>query len=348
MIVEVPFFYDFPYVPHRARKQKTAVVRDVVPIELAEVAADQAPVALRVCANRFSRSWNAGRPRDYRFWNGSLWRPYSVEVDGSEKGNRDFEVKAASAFVQDATREGGFFTSSGQSWKFERAVALDSLMPCRPKASPEALRDAAVREIEARASNVLLVEGVAYHRISEPVYRVKQWGDVPEHTSIEIAHVNQIEAKDDPAEFFRADRFDDAAAEFERRTGKPITVHALESEERGRIEVLIAEVLRFRYDMRPRVLNEAKEILSWMENGVVKYDISFATAFIRLRDALKQTIVDHDAVARMVGGPVAETLRQNGEWDRMVERAEALLNDWCNREDPDLIKDRDVAAMLTM
>jgi hypothetical protein len=347
MIVDVPFFYDFPYIPHRNRNQKTATVLDAVPIEIVEATSDQAPVALRVSANRFSRSWNAGQPRDYRFWSGSFWRPFSAE-SGSGKKNRAFEAMTAGAFLQDAAREGGYFTSGGQSWKFERAVALDTLMPCRPKASPEALRDDVIRQIQAKASNVLLVDGMAFHRISEPVYRLKQWGDVPEQSSIEIAHVNQIEAKDDPAEFFRADRFDDAAAEFERRTGRSIAAADLMREERGFIEVLLAEVLRFRYDMRPRVLSEATEILSWMKGGVVKHDLAFATAFIRLRDALMEVDVDHDAVARLLGGPVAETLRKNGEWDGMIERAEQILKDWCNREDPDLIRDHDIAAALAM
>jgi hypothetical protein len=345
MIVEVPFYYELPYIPHRSRKAKTAIVLDSAPIEIAEAAGDEAPVVLRVDAERFSRSWNAGKPRDYRYWNGAFWRPYSVESTG-QKGEKLRLAMTSDEFARAAARKGGRFTSNGMSWKFDHGVTLNSLMPCRPQAVPESLRASVIREIESRAADVLFVAGIAYHRISEPVYRVKQWGDVPRQSSIEVVHVAQINAKDDPSEFFRADRFDEAAAEYERRTGEAFDQMNSRESVGGPIEVLRPAVLGFCYDMRPRVLDEAKEILSWMKSGLEKCDLPFAAAYIHLRDATKdKASVDHDAVAEIIGNEVVKAMRNNGDWDWMIERGEKLLADWRNREDPSVIRDQDVAAL---
>jgi hypothetical protein len=349
MIVEVPFCYEIPYIPHRGRKKKTANVVDKASIEIKDLTAAEAPVAVRVVAGKFSRSWNAGQPRDYRYADGRFWRSHSVKTQPRRDNKMNIARHAAmpvKEMVRSISSGGGPFSKHGLSWKLERAVALDSLMPCRLLASPEVLREAEVLRIQSLAERILFVEGVAYYEISEPVYRVEKSGSFDQYTSIETMHVAQIEAGHNPSGFFRADRFDEAVAEYERVSGQKMTKRKMADVADSRIEVLMPKVLSFRYDMRPRVMEEAKEILSWMKDGLEKNDIAFASAFIRLRDALKdERDADHEKIVGLVGGDVAQALRDNDDWDLMIEKADALLSDWRNRDDASLIPDDAFAAL---
>lgn len=349
MIVDAPFIYELPYVPHRARNKRTAIVKDSAPIEIAEASASEAPVALKVDAGRFSRTWTVGAPRDYRFWNGAFWRPYSIQTE-ARRGNKENNARYAPMPVKELVRQtaagGGPFGNDNSGWRLNRAVELNSLMPCRFMASPDALREQVIRDLQQTSADILVVDGIAYHRVSEPVFRVKKWGSFEQYHSIEVTHVADIKPEDDPEEFFRADRFDDAVARYESRSGEKFTKKSAKDIAERRIEVLLPETLSFRYDMRPRVLREAKEILSWMKSDLAEKDLAFAAAFIHLRDATKdETPVDHGAVAEMVGNEVAKAMRDNGSAGWMIDRAESLLTDWHNREDPSLIRDGDLAAL---
>lgn len=349
MIFETPFCYTVSYIPHRARNERPATIKDRAPIEIAEASASEAPVALRVDAGQFSHTWNAGAPRDYRFFNGSFWRPYSIQTE-SRRGNRENKMRYAPMSVDELIRRtslgGGPLGDSNLAWKLNRAIELDSLVRCRFKESPEVLRESVIRDLQKAADEMLIVDGVAYHRISEPVFRVKTWGSFDQYLSIEVEHVADIKPEDDPTDFFRADRFDDAVVQYERRSGKKFTKKTAGDVAERRIEVLLPTTLSFRYDMRPRVLREAKEILSWMENGLAKNDMAFASAFIHLRDAIQdERSVDYDVVTQIVGTEVVKAMRDNDGWDWMTERAEKLLNDWHNREDPSLVRDNDIIIL---
>jgi hypothetical protein len=192
---------------------------------------------------------------------------------------------------------------------------------------------------------MLIVGGVVHHRVPEPVYHLRSFGGFDRFFSIKTVHADDVKPEADPTEFFRADRLDDAVAEYERLTGEKLDAERRAEVVAGFVEVLLPEALSFRYDMRPRVMVEAAQFLRWMEGDLATKDIAFASAFIRLRDATATAVPDHERIVAVVADEIVPAMRSNdtAEWE--IDRASALVDAWRNREDSSLVRDADLAAL---
>ncbi len=198
MIVEAEFYYELSYIPHKKRNARTACVRDRATVEIPEVSAAEAPVAVRLRATMFSDRRGEDEFDDYRYFDGALWRARTLQK--RDEGAKRYEEMTAAELVEHSAKGVGPLGSHGYGWRMDRAVALESLMPCRPQQDPDALRNAEIRRLQAEAADHLLVDGIVYARTTEPLYKVAESGTFQRYRDVEVIHLSEVGPQIDPSD----------------------------------------------------------------------------------------------------------------------------------------------------
>lgn len=92
-----------------------------------------------------------------------------------------------------------------------------------------------------------------------------------------------------------------------------------------RIEVLMPDLVTFRYDMAPRLEKQARSICDSMANDLKDADLPFAATYIRLRDALNAGKLD--IVAALVTDELIPVLKSKSERIEFKSWAEEVASE---------------------
>lgn len=218
MILYVRHHYVANVIPQRKRNPVERVHEAVVPVEIRELEPSAAPLALV--------AEYGGRKVPHRLVDGDLWAP--AEFEGAALTAESLE-RAASSALGGADAPDPFGTAGrprGEAGKGEPGSDGSKV-----RATDEVRRRAA---IQARADRLLLVDGVAYTRVPEPVYVVQPRRGGRMLVAKPLAAPGS-DADANPHFTFRADE-----AGFAESDGRARGVA-----EDGAIEVILPEALRY-------------------------------------------------------------------------------------------------------
>ena len=328
MIFDVKFRYTLEITRYRKRNSEAVRISDSVPVEVRSATSREAPVAFRFQGEERS-PWE-GKAIELRSFGGSLWQPVSsVEYD-SKRGQtatllsaNDLQAKLARSDLASGTP----FALEGTYHDHKRSTTLEEIGRCKIAGDGEQIRAAAIRELHALASEILIVDGIVHEPADEPVYAIKTFGHGDEYGDIEIGFASSVNHEVSPSKVFRADQPEAAlAAAIAMDFKSPVT----ELPNDKRIEVLMPELVTFRYDMGPRLEARATSICQSMAGDLKEADLPFAAGYIRLRDALAAK--DQATVAAMVMTDIIPLLEAKsarigfGSWAEQTARE--LRDEW--------------------
>ena len=356
-IVRVAFSYTVKHIPKGKRNEVSYEILDEVPVALTDLTSAEAPTALRFVPKEWRRS--EAKPADHPWWDGRLYGPWDRSYTSEESTATVEEMEAALLRAKES-REASyspFYVAPSNAYN-ANYVAADAIPPGRTRDDGTAQRNETVAKIMRRAAQMILVDGKVYERAQEPVYALKvmsgfgsdRRSEEPVY-HLETIKASEVDANKDPDWIFRADRLDEAVVEIADHENRRRRHHghpALSPEqivERcvwNRVEVLMPEVLKFRYDMRPRLEREAGVALDNLKGDVADRDVDFFRVYAGLRDLMAQAPIDHDALAAMLPA-VADALRAGHS--HTADRIGRTLEEWANRDDPAAVRDADMEAL---
>lgn len=326
MIFDVKFRYTLEITRYRKRNSEEVRISDSVPVEVRSVTSQEAPVAFRFQGEERS-PWE-GKAIELRSFGGSLWRPLATVNYDSKRGQTAAPLTASELQAKLARNDlasGTPFALGSAYHDHKRSTTLEEIGRCKIAGNGEEIRAAAIRELHELAAEVLVVDGILHQPAVEPVYVIRTYGNGAEYGDIEIGFVSNVSHETPPGQVFRADQPEAAlAAAIEMDFKSPVT----EIPPAQRIEVLIPELVTFRYDMGPRLEAGAMDICRSMADDLKEADLPFAAGYIRLRDALAAK--DQGTVASMVMNEIIPLLEANSKrigFESYVQRRACELRD---------------------
>jgi hypothetical protein len=308
MIFDVKFRWTLEIRRHRKRNSEVVRISDSTPVKVCETAGNAAPVAFRYQGPERT-AWE-GRPVEIRAFGGRLWQP-TADVDHSA-GDKIVAAltseRLQARLSADDKAEGTPFALPGAYYDHRSSMAIAQIGRCEFKENPEETRADAVQQLQDLASDLLVVDGVVHEPACEPVYVIRTWGHRDEYGDIELGFVSGVDADVRPSRVFRADQAEHVIAEaMSMDFDRAVT----EIEPQHRIEVLMPDLVTFRYDMTPRLEKQARSICDSMANDLKEADLPFAATYIRLRDALSAGKLD--IVAALVTEELMPILKSKSE-----------------------------------
>jgi hypothetical protein len=322
MIFDVKFRWKLEVRRYRKRNSEELRISDSTAVEVCEVARAAAPVAFRY--QGLERTAWEGRPIEIRTFGGRLWQP-KPEVDhaaGAETVAALTSARLQAQLAADDKARGTPFALAGAHYDYGTSIELAQIGRCEFKGDPEATRAEVVQQLQELASDLLVVDGVVHEPASEPVYVIRTWGHRDEYGDIELGFVSGVDADTHPSRVFRADQAEHVIAEARSMDfGTPAT--ALDPQHR--IEVLMPDLVTFRYDMAPRLEKQARSICDSMANDLKDADLPFAATYIRLRDALNAGKLD--IVAALVTDELIPVLKSKSERIEFKSWAEEVASE---------------------
>lgn len=256
MILEAVFTYNAEVMAPRKRTAKPRILSGSMPVEIAEITAGQAPVALRTATE-------AGK-REY-LWDGERL------LTAVEKG--------PSARIEDHTDHRTLTRESalGDPLRLQAGYSRHKDAPF-PQDDPMVARivksniDERKRQVAAAAARFVLVGGVLHEEAPEPVYCVANHANIfePRNWVLELDSMKDV--ADCGMRHFRADERETALASQE-------TVE----DDGSLIEVLVPEACRAPMP-EAALLVVAREVIDEMKDGVLEGSVAFFEAYAKVRD----------------------------------------------------------------
>jgi hypothetical protein len=360
MIVTVPFSYIVKHIPKGKRNEVEFTVLDEAKVVLMDLTPEEAPAGLRFVPKEWRR--NDEQPADHPWWGGKLWEPFSYSKSGeSERAMTADELVTALGRTAEGNDDHGspfYGVRPHKPWK-GTFIAPNGLPPGRTMNDGGAERDEKLVNIASRAAELIVVGGKVHAVCPEPVYHVTHasgWGrdrrsDEPT-LYLETIAEGKVSANQAPSMYWRVDRLDDAIADLAESENHRRTHYgheamtAAEAEKAcvwNKVEVLIPECVRFRYDMKPRVDIAADQAFEGLKEGLAEADAGYFAVYAEFRALYRAVPRDHAAIVASLKGGVIEALRADRE--HLARRMEETVEEWVNRDDPSSITDADLAGL---
>jgi len=288
MILNVDFIYEAVVLRGRKRTPDDVSLVSTQPVEVREVEAAAAPVALRT---REDRPGGGGGTREYRLFEGGLWVVHKDD-EGKAPANAAWLARQAGSIADAPYGYGHPFaaTTSHRGGVLGRPGEVPDLRLLR---SDHDDRAAAVREA---AAGILLVDGLVHRPAPEPVYEF-----VDEHR-FSLLYVRGYTApgKGRPLNYgishFRADERAHMLAAFGDQGTRAADM--------ADIEVLIPEAVRAPLPEQA-LLVAARVMRDDLARMVLERDAAFFGVYADLRDAMRA--MEAGLAESERGGPPCET-----------------------------------------
>ena len=250
-ILSVPFTYEATVRYKRKRSTSIDCFRAEIPVAIAEVSAQDAPVAFRT-----KDQWARPVDQTYRWRDGKLWakallreKPVTLEVFVASLGGTSHELNP---------------TSRHSDRSLERELDIQEVHHTD--------REEVERMVRSAASEMMFVDGVQWDVVEEPFLAADMERDYPS--------VRLIEGSDRRPAFqsFRLDELDLIKELHGERIGR-----AKGFREPDLIEILIPEAVQHRFEPE-LLLATAREVSRTMADRLALLDAPYFAAFAGLRD----------------------------------------------------------------
>ena len=259
-ILSVPFSYEATVRYKRKRSTSTHCFRAEIPVEIAEVAAQDAPVAIRI-----KDKWARPVEQTYRWRDAKLWaqellreKPVSLTAFIESLAGTDHELNPSSRF---------------SDRQLERDLDIQEVY--------QTDREETERKVRRAASDVMFVDGFQWKVVEEPFLAADMERDYPSVRLIEGYE------RRPPFQSFRLDELGLIKEIYGERVER-----AKAFREPEQIEILIPESIKRRFEP-DLLLATAREVGRVMSNRIELLDVAYFSAFAALRDetwALEQML----------------------------------------------------------
>ena len=284
MIVEVNFRYDAAVLGARRRNAWDRIYLGTVPVEVREIPAAEAPVAMRFVASRYEDSAPGAELR-LRWFEGELYKPlFEVGPDDRRSETPPTVTPRTAPWVEacaasDCNKDYNYgpFPSGSRSYRAETVKRIEEDLEVAKVVKTDHDKMAA-KQREA-AERLILVDGEAYQRCPEPVYVFKHGGFRGESwVNTEFYNESSHERGE---HVYRVDELHVLKA---RYGGDSISVNSP-------VEIDIPAAVRNEAPHR-LVIARVKAVKDRMQNEIANRDVEYFAQFAIVRDALIEQKVD--------------------------------------------------------
>jgi hypothetical protein len=278
MFLKVPLRYQAEVLKPRCRNSEPMIFGEWLEVEVEEVSASDAPVAVRwiADASRHLRLTQASADmrepvvKETRWWEDSHYRPVFDVEDRAETNafTRSTLIEACANGIPLA------FALPMHNDHDIKAVVAGELRPIADfqfRKIENSTRDRAIADVTKRAADLLIINGEVWRKCAEPIYVVKQGVGL-------IVHIpSDNEDWIDPERQFRIDRLDDAIDHFDID----------ERWIRHRADVIFPDAIRFD-DETPAMICACRKVVDrFRGTSLDKKPTEFLIAWAVLRDAVE-------------------------------------------------------------
>jgi len=284
--IRVPFRYEADVLEKRKRNHEHRLFSEWVEIEVRDVSGVDAPVALR---------WHDEVPAELPFGDRDRWGAFPSDgvcetrwLDGSHwtpvlSGDpRSGGAERMTAGELERLCEETEDIGNPLMLHFGRGSGISPLVPEDYRSVERCTREREIRQIMAKASDLVVIDGGVWKRTAEPVCYLSAWVDYGHsyQAPIKMLPADSHAIKDRTAAY-RADRFDEAceaAILRERDHAQSVNLHR-------RVDVLIPESLSYR-DEELALLSVSERLLDRLASKPLReVPASVAASWYVLREA---------------------------------------------------------------
>ncbi len=290
-VVDATARYSVEIREPRQRNWSEAERQERVPVRIGVVSGTEAPVAIRVSTAEMSDK----RGRDEASWpmielrlhEGHLYAPVGTDVSNSWHAMRDMEAAPWTAPPR-SDRELQE-RLEGQEGELDVFGNLGYRLPVVKDGDVARLRDmldpkraGAIAELHARASSLLVIDGVLCERMPEPCWTLT----FDRFSSMELKWSNEFPVRGAPENSYRLDRFDEALARFQEGGGRDM------DRIRGESEVLLPDCLRFSPEPEAILRAAIYTVRSWDKEQFLNAGPEEMAGWAALRDQVALSCPD--------------------------------------------------------
>jgi hypothetical protein len=291
MHINVNFIYEAEVKHRRKVNAVTKSFVGTVPVEVAEAAGSDAPVAMRFRAP-LGYDPAPGFRLEVRTYGDALYVPYHMPPQARFEARQEDHPPRGAAWLRE-TAEGAFRSGHHEArLPFRTGTSYESLGAIVPIADEPGLREvvaskeaARAAEIRADAADLLVVDGILHRRCPEPYYRIQfVEGDrrTGEGGYAYLSPEFGFLGPDGQRQRMRDREY--RADEEGYATGRR---YSLRLSDEDRIEVLVPEAVREDIPQR-QLLETAQRVNAWMRDRVANRDVPFFRAFYDLRESMER------------------------------------------------------------
>lgn len=338
-IIDVPISYTVKLVPPKKRNAREFDIIENVPVEIPDLSADEAPVAMRLAP--LSSHWYGKKPVDHRWFGERLYAPFGRAASGKDLEYMQVEDMVAKMADRNEDPYHVPFSLPARRYNLEYIERKD-LPPGRIEDDGTAERAQKIATVQAQAAEMVLVDGGVYLTCAEPIYQLEynssgfSRSSVDEPTfSLRTIAPSEIKVTTPPDHFFRVDQLNEALsvmrAADDRRGLSPAD---LEENVWNRVEVLIPDAVRFIFDVRPRMDMAIEHLLEKCRKRLPDSELPFMKTYVGLRALVAESPRDYDKVASFLADELVPAMEAERieEWN--LERARTAVTEWVSRKEP--------------
>lgn len=350
-IIEVPISYVYKLIPPKKRNAVDFNIIESVPVSIPDLTPAEAPAAMRFKPT--SSHWSGKDPVDHPWFGGRLYAPFGRAASGKTSFN--LGVDEMLELMSHRKSDGYYvpFDMPRQLWDRDQPyIDIKALPPGRTDNDGSVERAEKIAKVQARAAEMIFVDGRVYVNCEEPLYRLgynSSWGSHKVGPDESLSHLktivpSEIKAHDGPDSFYRVDRLEEALAHIrgvDDRNGHT-TPNDLSDVVWNQVEVLIPEAVKWHFDGRPRMDLVVDSAFDDMKRHLPDAKLPFMQAFVAFRTLKGEEPRDYDRVAMFLENEVIPAM----VGEKMdADRVRRAVSEWVSREDPGSAPVDDLAAL---
>lgn len=340
-IIEVPISYVYQLIPPKKRNPVDFNIIENVPVTIPDLTPAEAPAGMRF--KPLSSYWSGKEPVDHPWFGGRLYAPFGRAASG--KSSLTLQVDDMLELMKNRKSDGYYvpFDMPRQLWDRDQPyIDIKALPPGRTHNDGSAERAQKIAKAQARAAEMIFVDGGVYVACEQPVYQLgynSSWGNYKVGPDESLSYLKTIPASEIKAHqgrdsLYRVDRLDVALSHIrgvDERNGHK-TPDNLSEVVWNQVEVLIPEAVQWHFDGRPRMDLAIDSVFDDLKRHLPEAGLPFMQAFVTFRRLREQQPRDYDRIAtffenELIPAMVAEKMATDG-----TRRA---VSEWVSREDPD-------------
>ena len=340
-IIEVPISYVYKLILPKKRKPLDFNIIENVAVSIPDLTPAEAPAGMRF--KPLSSHWSGKEPEDHPWFGGRLYAPFGRAASG--KSSLNLDVDEMLELMQNRKTDSYYvpFDMPRQLWDRDLPyIDIKDLPSGRTQSDGSAERAQKIAKVQARAAEMIFVDGRVYLTCEQPVYELgynSSWGNHKVGPDESLSYLKTIQASDvKPHQgrdrLYRVDRLDVALNSIrgvDERNGHR-TPEDLSDVVWNQVEVLIPEAVQWHFDGRPRMDLAIDSVFDDLKRHLPEAGLPFMQAFVTFRTLRGEQPRDYDRIAtffenELIPAMVAEKMATDG-----TRRA---VEEWVTREDPE-------------
>lgn len=280
-IIDIPVVYEVEHLPPRHRNPQRKFIRESVQIAIRVLDDEAAPVSFRVSPNAYGLHAAKTDVTEIRTVDRTHWRPLTKGWSGDDSElTADYVIAEMIEGRREINRPGL------SDWMPNSAVGPEAIAAGR---LIESGREAAIANVMAMASKLIIVGDRIYKPTSEPVWEIVEFHG---GAFIKATNISAVKGTPSAESVFPAFFYDRA---IEQLLASGVRRRSIDNGDAvsGKIEVVRPDLVFYRHDETPRFLGEAKYAFTEARRKMGEQIDSITAAQLEAYQAFSATIRDN-------------------------------------------------------